>query len=977
MKSNNHWGRFAAVAAMLLVLSTGAAMAQLQSGNLYGKVADQTGAILPGVTVTLDTGSAPQVQVTNAQGEFRFLSLSPGNYKIKAELQGFSTVEYPNISINIGRNTSIEVTLNSAVEETITVTSESPLLDEKAIRTGNTVSQNELQKIPTARDPWTVLSATPGVLVDRVNVGGNESGQQSSYVGPGSFSTQSVWAVDGVVITDMAATGSSPAYYDFDSFEEMQISTGGSDSTIATGGVVLNMVTKRGTNEYRGSARYYQAPGATQANTSAKNLPAGDIGDQIKKVEDYGAEVGGPIVKDHLWAWGSYAKQTVQLLTLNGLTDTTDLPAWNAKLNAQVTASNSLTLFGLDSNKQKQGRNAGPSRSQETTWDQGVFGGQPTLLKAEDTQIFSPNLYLTVLYSHVYGGFQLVPESGIGAGVPSAFFDSSGVAHNSFLFEQIKRPQNQEKADASTFFNTGSLSHELKYGFSYRQAESVTSLGWPGGGNIFAGDLVGFPADENLAQVIRNEVAGVNLKYKSGYLQDTITTGNLTANVGLRYDVQGGDNLSETVPANSIDPAQLPAVAFAGGPIGMQWETWSPRIGLTYALGKDHGTLLRASYSRFADQMGSAVATFLNPLGATSYYYVAVPSSTTVLTGPGQFIPGTSLGFSGNVNPANGQLLEPNLVSKNLNAPTTDEFLLSAEHALLPEFVVGLNLTYRLQMGLLQEDSLVASNSDPNNFTVATRNDYVQNFGTATLPNGQQTTYSWFSLAPGLFTNKGFFLHNGDYETTYKGASLTFNKRLSNRWMMRGNFTYSDWYYSKAGDRPDPTILLAGGTTDGNYVNQGDVVLQGSGTASGSKAFVFINSKWSMAVNGMYQIAPDRPWGFNVAGNFTGRQGYPDPFYITVQSPGGNATPDNVQVGSADSNRLDNIFDFDARIEKEFTFQDFGMTLGVDCFNLLNEAYVLQARDQLQAGTSNAGQVTEILSPRIFRFGVRDRKSVV
>jgi hypothetical protein len=264
MKSNNHWGRFVAVAAMLLVLSTGAAMAQLQSGNLYGKVADQTGAILPGVTVTLDTGAAPQVQVTNAQGEFRFLSLSPGNYKIKAELQGFSTVEYPNISINIGRNTTIEVTLNSAVEETITVTSESPLLDEKAIRTGNTVSQNELQKIPTARDPWTVLSATPGVLVDRVNVGGNESGQQSSYVGPGSFSTQSVWAVDGVVITDMAATGSSPAYYDFDSFEEMQISTGGSDSTIATGGVVLNMVTKRGTNEYRGSARYYQAPGATQ-----------------------------------------------------------------------------------------------------------------------------------------------------------------------------------------------------------------------------------------------------------------------------------------------------------------------------------------------------------------------------------------------------------------------------------------------------------------------------------------------------------------------------------------------------------------------------------------------------------------------------------------------------------------------------------------------------------------------------------------
>ncbi len=95
MKSNYRWGRFVAVAAALLLVSAGAAVAQLQTGNLYGKVSDQTGAALPGVTVTLDTGEAPQVQVTNAQGEFRFLSLAPASYKIKAELQGFSPVEYP------------------------------------------------------------------------------------------------------------------------------------------------------------------------------------------------------------------------------------------------------------------------------------------------------------------------------------------------------------------------------------------------------------------------------------------------------------------------------------------------------------------------------------------------------------------------------------------------------------------------------------------------------------------------------------------------------------------------------------------------------------------------------------------------------------------------------------------------------------------------------------------------------------------
>src|SRR4029078_2346670 len=110
--------------------------------------------------------------------------------------------------------------------------------------TGATVAQTELEKIPTARDPWAILQTTPGVLTDRINVGGKESGQQAQYVGAGAMGSQAVWSVDGVVITDMAALGSSPAYYDFDAFEEMQVTTGGSEHTIATRGGGLHLVTK-------------------------------------------------------------------------------------------------------------------------------------------------------------------------------------------------------------------------------------------------------------------------------------------------------------------------------------------------------------------------------------------------------------------------------------------------------------------------------------------------------------------------------------------------------------------------------------------------------------------------------------------------------------------------------------------------------------------------------------------------------------
>ena len=236
------------------------ALAQLQTGNLYGTVTDDAGQRrCPGVTVTLTGTGAPQVQVDRRPGQ---VPLPRPRARAAISSRPSSRASRPSStrtsSINIGRNTTIEVTLSPAVEDVITVTARERRCSTSAgSRTGATVSQTELEKIPTARDPWAVLQSTPGVLTDRINVGGNESGQQSQYVGPGSAGDQAIWAVDGVVITDMAALGSSPAYYDFDSFEEMQVTTGGSDATIATGGVVLNMVTKRGTNEWRGSGRYY------------------------------------------------------------------------------------------------------------------------------------------------------------------------------------------------------------------------------------------------------------------------------------------------------------------------------------------------------------------------------------------------------------------------------------------------------------------------------------------------------------------------------------------------------------------------------------------------------------------------------------------------------------------------------------------------------------------------------------------------
>src|SRR4028119_547037 len=139
---------FAGFVALLLCLA-GPATAQLQTGDLYGTVVGEDGSPLPGVTVSVEGVGSPKVQVTDETGQFRFLALYPGSYKVTAELQGYNTLEYPDIGVRVGGKASIEITLSSAIADAITVTGEAPLLDERRLNTGANVAAVELDKVPT------------------------------------------------------------------------------------------------------------------------------------------------------------------------------------------------------------------------------------------------------------------------------------------------------------------------------------------------------------------------------------------------------------------------------------------------------------------------------------------------------------------------------------------------------------------------------------------------------------------------------------------------------------------------------------------------------------------------------------------------------------------------------------------------------------------------------------------------------------
>jgi hypothetical protein len=1021
MENRNFWRRAIALAAVLFLAGTGVALAQLQTGNLYGRAEDNQGQPLPGVTVTLTGMGATQVQVTNAQGEFRFLSLAPGGWSVKAELEGFSTVDYPNITIAVGRNTSIEITLTPAVEEVITVTSESPLLDERKISTGTTVTQTELEKIPTARDPWVILQQTPGVLVDRVNVGGNESGQQSIYINPGTDDNNSVWAVDGVVITDMGAIGSSPTYYNFDSFEEMQVTTGGTDVSLATGGVTMNMVTKRGTNEWRFSGRYLRTDESWQSNLDFSDSdlagagpwngrttpqPPFQQGNAIVLIEDMGAEGGGPIVRDRLWAWGSYGTQEVDLLTLAGVRgstapgshDITELPSYALKLNAQVTTNNSLTGFYHFGDKTKSGRNASPTRPAPTTWNQA--GGTP-VYKIEDTHIFNSNFYLTGMASTVEGGFELVPAGGgIGdASFPNVTRIPGGIWQNSFLIYQTDRPQDQAKLDANYFFNTGSTSHELRFGVGTRSITVESFSTWPGQQIVGLASNPTNPSRCNgqtpcyLAFNRTDRLVSDDIDYTSVYVQDTLTFGNFTLNAGLRYDLQEGTNNPSTIP-NTPVPFRTPGAngtvipaggTFAGGDPGFDWESITPRLGLTYALGEDRSTLLRFSYSQFADQLGSGTVSNTNPANYQYGYFGWHDANGDFALTANEV---RNYFFYIGIDPFNpGSLTALNANDPSFDPPITDEIVASVEHALLPEFVVGLSATWRLYHDLIDTERLIIDPDAPAGSIGRPhrRSDYEHLYNlVGTRPDGTSYSQPVWSLRPDLLFNGGTWQENSDREQEYLGLSVTFNKRLANRWLLRGHFTWSDWEWSvPESEREDPTQTLPGGHVDGG------AVLLGAGTTSGTKGNVFINSNWSFDVSGLYQIAPDRPWGFNVAANINGREGYPLPYNSQV-TPDDGITRNVLTLTDVETARNDDVFVFNARIEKEFTFSDWGITLSVDGFNLLNNNSVLQRETNMRSflvpvddptcggnladcgtGQTQGDFVREIVSPRVFRVGAR------
>jgi hypothetical protein len=951
--------RLAVLCASLLALAA-PALAQVYTGRIEVTVTDSTGAILPGATVEL-TGPQKVTAVSDAKGQAVFLNLAPGTYAVKATLQGFGEYNNRNIPVVAGGNVPLKIGLAvGGVTQNVDVTAESPIIDPKRTTTSTNVTNEELQQIPSSRDPWVVLQTVPGVIVDRVNVGGAESGQQSNYQAKGAASGDNTWNIDGIAITDMAALGSSPTYYDFDMFQEMQVSTGGADLQTATPGVGLNFVLKSGSNTPRGSARIYYEDEGMQSNNLPDDLKAtlGGVtgkGNRINLYKDYGGELGGPIWKDRLWAWGAYGKTDVTLLTLANTPDQTILDNRSFKATGQISQAlrGNFTFFRGD--KLKYGRNAGPQRPPETSWNQ---SGPTSMFKGEGNVVISNNLFVTARYAYVDGGFALTPQGGLDK---PWYVDDGGVNRGSYAHYETIRPQKNFSADGNFFRGN----HEVKFGFGYRTADVQSTSLIPGTSGIPGVNGIvtyhdGYP--NMIAEVgVWNETTDTTGKYSNFYVGDTITWDRLTLNVGLRWDRQSSSVNALSQRGNPILPNLLPDLTGDAREDVLVWDSLTPRIGLTYALDESRKTLARVSYGSFASQLNATAGSFLSTVQYRGvYFYDVVDSNGNRVVDPSEIAgrscsnasPASECSWYGfNIdNPAN--VATPIHTVGDYDTPMTHEFQFGLDRELIPNFGVSGTVTYR-----------TFSNFNwRNNGLVGT--DYVE----STPLTGSHPAIGNYNVpifvATRIPANRAAteYRDRPDYSQRYLGFELAATKRLSNRWMARFGFSSNDHreYFDSRAGMTDPTPTATSPNDDG-----GLVVRQSTG--SGKSGIFQVLPKYQFIATGMYQA----PWGINLAANMVARQGFAMQYTRSLVGTADPVTANKTVflLEEAGDERLPGMTSLDLRVGKEFAFDRVRFNLDVDVFNALNSATILGRVYDLRLSTAN--NVLEIMNPRVLRLGLR------
>ena len=922
---------------LAIALTASMAVGQTQTGTVEGTVVDGTGQVLPGVSVTLSAEGGSEVAVSSGTGTYRFFAVSPGIYTLRFELGGFQTRIYEEVRVDIARTTGIDVTLDlSTVEETVTVVGEAPLLDTKSTVIGATFDQSLLEEVPSARDVWSLLEhQAPGVTTNRLDVGGSETGLQAVFSGRGTSWGQNSYYLNGVNVTCPAALGASGYYYDYDSFEEVQVEVGSHPASVNAPGVYLNMVTKTGGNEFAGSLGAFYQNDATQFDNFTNELEAtGATASEFDYLSDFNGQIGGPVVRDRSTFYFSFRDERVHRYVsgVTTVTEDTDMRQFVLKSDTDVNQSNKVSLEWHEMTYWKPRRGLGENRPPEATW---IEDDTFRIVQATWTSTLSDSALLETRFSHLNVFFPTYhSEEAQAAGLQAGQDTGLGVFLNARDFNvERKRKRYSYKSDLTYFAEEiAGANHEFKIGLEYSHN--------PIRNETTAIDDVFIRFNNNVADEVwmRNTPRhdGQTLDQTSAYIDDIITSGRFTLKLGLRWDRYHGWLPEQNSPDGRWCTAANGCPRdFAARTGLLDLSSFAPRVGIVVGLEEGGQSALKASWGRYYHQFSTGFANFVNQNGALTNRW-----TWTDLNGDRQFQDGEQGTLLAN---AFGAEATVNTISPDLKHEYTDELTMSLEREFAGDIWLSATFSRRTSDDKSDFVNLAAPDS-------AYETMQVQDPG----PDGMAGTgddagmLTVFNLPEHLVGLSQMQIATVDkFETDYRGVEVIAQKRFSNNWQALVSYTWNDtdtW------------------TRGGQWENTNPGIFGNPNAQINAKGKSFYDRTHQFKAIGTWHA----PAGFRASGVMRYQTGAP--VGRTVFVGGLNQGGASILAVPVGTERLDNVTTFDIALFRDFQVGRYRIAPEFNLFNITNQNTVTAINT---SSGGNYGRVANYLSPRIARFAIR------
>jgi hypothetical protein len=943
----------------VLLFSLGATLpaAAQGVGAIGGTITDASGAVLPGVAVTLSNprGSigGNQEGVSDARGAFQFIRLVPGVYTVKADLAGFRSAVQENVVVNADVTARVDLKLEiGTLEEGVLVKGESPLLDTTSALKQTVLSREVLDSMPNRSDVWGVARVIPSVILNKVDVGGSEAFLQSTATVHGS-NNENGFLIDGMDVSNLDGNGTGAVLYlDPYAFQETNYQTSGGGTAVSQkGGLLFNMVTRTGTNQFHGGGMITGASrGMGSANYSPEvrtqllaAVPAVALaanpnivpGADILKIYDLGAWVAGPIVRDKLWfsfsvhdqrldqyLVGNYNPDGTQVLDDNLMWTTTAKVAWQMTRSAQLSYFNNLQykLIGH--------RNGGGTFAESRA--RNLNDKYPDVHQLKFTSPIRSRAVVDVSWSRFRADDKFGQEPEVQAGDISRF-DTLANSYTVALPTYRDNAMFRDQVLTSVGYFTGR--HDMRFGYQFVDGGEKSS-NWSTSG-MRAVYRTGRPDSVNTYNVpITSTSSRIPVAFEPWardhgvFIQDKWTpTSKLTLNLGLRFETTYGWLPATCRPATTFVAEQcFPEIK--GAP---DFKGLVPRVSAVYDVFGDGRTALKFSASRYDQPITLSNVQRLNPLGIvndTRPWTVCLAGQTSGCDLNGDLTPqlnelGVSTGFALGTN---------NRYSEDLQWPASNEYNIEVQRQIPGNMVISVGYTRRE----------TRRNIGYRNVAVPLES-YIPLQVTEANSGRQVTVFNQAPLLRGR--NDNLWANFSELDTDFNGADITVNKRLSNNWSLTGGASYG----KTTGD-------IYAALTTGDLNNPNNTFRDG---------VVGNDVPYSYRLSGVYEL----PYAISLSGTAQYYKGFPDTTTVLV-GPNTVALTQVTQVLTVEprgTTRLPSVSSLDVSVRKRWKVTGKTIEPRLDLYNLTNAATILGRITQL-GPTYN--RVSSIQRGRLIKLGL-------